>query len=151
MEPRQRQDPRDRLEQLKVDCTAFNLRKDIYLVQYNVNLPRPIVLNLDERQNALERVRALLILEFGSLPIEFQITGTYVLKNSETGEERNWHGSFYTGLNNPSVVSDFQLFDRRTFVNTVFQSLNTAEAKFIDHGRGSKWKFEYLHSIILNL
>lgn len=144
--------PPNRTHQLKVDCTAVRQQHNQYVVIYNINLPRDIVRDPTQRLDALQRVRALLISDFSGVNnLSFQITGTYTLRHSETNEVKDWVGSFSTQINNPSVISQFQLFNRQTFVNTVFQILNTAEAQLLYNGRNSKWKFEELQSIIINV
>jgi hypothetical protein len=57
-----------------------------------------VVHNPDLHRNALERVRVLLETDFNPTDqIDYQITGTYVLRNTENNDTREWVGSFYAG------------------------------------------------------
>jgi hypothetical protein len=60
-------------------------------------------------------------------------------------------GSFYAGLHNPAVLQDFQLFDRRSFVNIVHNLLETVDEQLLYNGRDTKWEFDSLQSIIINV
>jgi hypothetical protein len=147
---------RHREHQLKVDCTAFHSPKsrqsvEFFNVIYNINIPADVVHNPEQRQNALERTRNLLRQDFnGGVSVFYQITGTYVLIHSESGQTMEWVGSFQEELHNPSLVQDFELFDPATFVDTVFPLLNNVEEKLTWNGRDTKWKFDRLQSIIIN-
>ena len=147
---------RRREQLLTVDCTAYNSvqssqYRDFYLVEYNVNIPAFVVYDRDLRRNALERVRVLLETDFNPTDnIDFQITGTYVLRNTENNDTREWVGSFYTGLHNPAIIQDFQSFDRHSFVNNVHLLLETDNEKLLYNGRDTKWEFESLQSVIIN-
>jgi hypothetical protein len=146
---------REREHQLKVDCTAYNLsdtrNKEHFVVVYNINVPATVVNDQESRLNALERICLLLESDFGRNEIvNYQITGTYILRNSESGDTKEWVGSFYAGTHNPAIVADFQLFNSDTFVNTVFPILNNVEEKLLWNGRNTKWTFERLQSVIIN-
>jgi hypothetical protein len=60
-------------------------------------------------------------------------------------------GSFYAGLHNPAVLQDFQLFNSRSFVNTVHNLLETVDEQLLYNGRDTKWEFDSLQSIIINV
>jgi hypothetical protein len=129
-----------------------NQHRDFYLVEYNINIPAFVVYNREERWNALERIRVLLETDFNPTDeIDYQITGTYVLRNTENNDTREWVGSFYAGLHNPAIIQDFQLFDRNSFVNTVHLSLENVDEKLLYNGRDTKWEFESLQSVIINV
>ena len=148
---------RRREQLLTVDCTAYNSvqsnqHRDFYLVEYNINIPAFVVYNREDRWNALERIRVLLETDFNPTDeIDYQITGTYVLRNTENNDTREWVGSFYAGLHNPAIIQDFQLFDRHSFVNTVHLSLENVDEKLLYNGRDTKWEFESLQSVIINV
>jgi hypothetical protein len=147
---------RRREQLLTVDCTAYRAvqfdHNDRLTVEYNINIPAFVVHNPDLRRNALERVRVLLETDFNPADqIYYQITGTYVLRNTENNDTCEWVGSFYAGLHNPAVLQDFQLFDRRLFVNTVHNLLETVDEQLLYNGRDTKWEFDSLQSIIINV
>ena len=148
---------RRREQLLTVDCIAYNSiqekrNKNYFTVEYNINIPADVVHNPEERINALERVKNLLETDFEQRDIiDYQMTGTYELRNTETGLLREWVGNFYAGLNNPAILQEFQVFDGHSFVNDVYPMLDHVEAQLLFNGRDSKWKFERLQSIIFNV
>jgi hypothetical protein len=147
---------RRREQLLTVDCTAYRAVQlnynDRLTVEYNINIPAFVIHNPDLRRNALERVRVLLETDFNPTDtIDYQITGTYVLRNTENNDTREWVGSFYAGLHNPAVLQDFQLFNSRSFVNTVHNLLETVDEQLLYNGRDTKWEFDSLQSIIINV
>ncbi len=82
-----------------MDCTAYNSvqNNNKFLVEYNINTPAFVVHDRDLLWNALERVRVLLETDFNPTDeIEYQITGTYVLQNTENNDTQECVGSFYT-------------------------------------------------------
>ena len=148
---------RRREQFLTVDCIAYNSiqesgNNNLFVVEYNINIPASVVQNPEERIHALERVKTLLETDFeaGDI-IDYQITGTYELRNTDTGLLREWVGNFYAHMNNPAMIQEFQLFDGRSFVNDVYPMLDNVEAQLLFNGRDSKWKFERLQSIIFNV
>jgi hypothetical protein len=149
--------PRRREQLLTVDCIAYNSiqegrDKNYFVVQYNVNIPADVVQDPLARLNAIERTKNLIENDFGlNENVDFQITGTYELRNVETNLVREWVGNFYAGLNNPAIIQDFQLFDSGSFVNQVWPLLENVNAQLLFNGRDSKWKFERLQSIIFNI
>jgi hypothetical protein len=103
---------RRREQLLTVDCTAYRAvqldHNDCLTVEYNINIPAFVVHNPDLHGNTLERIRVLLETDFNPTDsIEYQLTGTYVLRNTENNDTREWVGSFYAGLHNPAVLQDF--------------------------------------------
>ncbi len=141
---------------MTVDCTAYRAvpldHNDRLTVEYNINIPSFVVHNPDLRRNALERVRVLLETDFNPTePIDYQLTGTYVLRNTENNDTREWVGSFYAGLHNLAVLQDFQLFNSGSFVNTVHNLLETVDEQLLYNGRDTKWEFDSLQSIIINV
>jgi len=148
---------RRREQLLTVDCTAYNSiqtdqSKDFYLVEYNINIPAFAVHDPGSRRDALERIRVLLETDFNPTDvIDFQITGTYVLRNTENQDTREWVGSFYAGLHNPAIIQEFQVFDSQSFVNSVFLLLENVDEILLYNGRDTKWEFESLQSVILNV
>lgn len=147
--------PLERELRLKVDATAFkssdNNRQRFFVVFFNINIPAFVVNDAEQRRDALNRTRDLLVDDFGVREtVFFQITATYILKNAETNDERQWKGSFQTKLNNPSLLSEFQQFRNDTFVEIANGIISNAEAKLLQNGRNSKWTFERLQSIIVN-
>lgn len=148
---------RRREQLLTVDCIAYNSiqegnNKDHFVVQYNINIPAVVVQDPAARLDALERTRNLIENDFNNTDlVDYQITGTYELRNVDTNLVREWVGNFYAGLNNPAVIQDFQLFESNSFINTVWPLLDNVNAQLLFNGRDSKWKFERLQSIIINV
>ncbi len=136
---------RRREQLLTVDCTAYRAvqldHNDRLTVEYNINIPAFVVHNPDLRRNALERVRVLLETDLNPTDsIDYQLTGTYVLRNTENNDTCEWVGSFYASLHNPAVLQDFQLFDRHLFVNTVHNLLENVDEQLLYNGRDTKWE-----------
>jgi hypothetical protein len=73
------------------------------------------------------------------------------LQNTENNDTREWVGPFYAGRHNPALLQDFQLFDRHSFVNIVHILLETVDKQFLYNGRDTKWEFDSLQSIIINV
>jgi hypothetical protein len=135
---------RRREQLLTVDCTAYkavqsNQSNNYFSVEYKINIPAFVVHNPGLRRNTLERVQVLLETDFNPIDqIDYQITGACVLRNTENNDTREWVGSFYAGLHNLAVLQDFQLFDRRSFVNSVYILLENVDEQLLYNGRDTK-------------
>jgi hypothetical protein len=144
-------------EQLKVDSIAIQQREEghgiSYLVIYNINIPAAIIYNDQERRNVLERARRLLMNDFGNLDIRYQVTASYYLRNSITGAQQTWTGSFFARHNSLAQLSGFRAFDNDSFVQTTFQATQgqDVEANLRWNTLDTAWKFEALLSIIINV
>jgi len=135
---------------LKVDAIAIE-EGNSHLVIYHVNVPSYMCNNPDTKRGAFERVRDLLIEDFQNLDLEYEITTAYHLIHKETGAERFWHGSFQPKEENPpAVLSNFQTFNRLTFVDSSMAATQNVEKKLQWHGTETVWMFSRLDSIIFN-
>lgn len=141
---------------LKVDVAALDLdrfsrpsRQKKKLLIFNFNIPVEVVQN--DFQNALERVRDFLSRQFAGRQdqVSFQITASYYLIHSETGEIRTWTGSFKSDLNT-GIVADFEKFNENNFVRFVINSCQNIEERLTWTNRDTKWTFDGLRSIIIN-
>jgi hypothetical protein len=141
-------------DELKVDAVSLPLddpQKYYFIIIYNVNIPMEIIASLEQTVPVLERVRDLLVRDFPSSEVGYQITASYNLVHTVTGARRVWTGSFSVRYNAPAQVSGFEEFDSETFVATsidliadVEHSLNRPDAV------ASNWKVESIISIIFN-
>jgi hypothetical protein len=71
--------------------------------------------------------------------------------NTENNDTQERMGSFYAGLRNPAITQDFQLFNRQLFVNRVHILLENVNEQLLYNGRDTKWEFESLQSVIINV
>ena len=116
---------------LKVDCTSLNIendsahQRDQVMVFYNVNIPATIINNDQEKRAVLERVKNLLIRDFGEEDVVYQICASYFLRHIETNQEIIWTGSFFARNNNPSRLLSFQVFNVNEFVNICFENVHS--------------------------
>jgi hypothetical protein len=111
-----------------------------------------VVHDPDLQWNALEGVRVLLETNFNATDqVEYQITRTYIMCNTENNDTQERMGSFYAGLRNPAITQDFQLFNRQLFVNRVHILLENVNEQLLYNGRDTKWEFESLQSVVINV
>jgi hypothetical protein len=135
---------------LKVDAIAVPSRNS-YMVIYNINIPVAIFREPDLLRDALERSKRLLIADLAPASIFYQLTASYVLRNTSDGLERLWTGSFHAQGNRPAQLSGFERFDRATFVQDCIQSLFHVEEKLTWFGQDTSVVFDRLLSIIINV
>jgi len=137
-------------DRFKVDGTAVLNKNDTVTVIYNINIPKIIAENNQSRLNALETVNNLLRRDFQTTPVYMQITASYLLVHTTTGEERIWTGSFWSRGNSPAEIAAFDRVNYDTFVQNTFR--NSADVHHVLRwvGRETNWRFESLISLILN-
>jgi len=82
---------------LKVDSTCIKLDETFNLIIYNINIPAHYLQDRGELTEILERVRYVLIRDFSTFSITYQITASYILKHSENGQQKTWCGSTRNG------------------------------------------------------
>ena len=135
---------------LKVDQTAIPTDNSNYILISNINIPQNY---LDNLQPILERVRQFIQNEYYiGASIEYQFTATYTLRHTETGELRHWVGSFFPSGNNRASLSNFRQFG----FDFIPHALNCLQRQNIINnlqwqGLNSKWVFDRLESIIVNV
>jgi hypothetical protein len=136
---------------LKVDSTCLKLYENFSLIVYNINIPQFYLNDRGELSNVLDRIKERLQQDFENLTSLYQISASYILKHSESGEIRTWTGSFFARNNALGVIADFQEFNDATFVRQCLQQLSNVEEKLRANGFDTKWKFDTLLSVIFNI
>jgi len=136
------------VQDLKVDQTAFSVDLQTLFVT-NVNIPDRY---LDNVEPVLQRVYNFINAEYLRVDnIQYKLTATYLLKNKDTQEIRQWAGSFMPSKENLSHIHDFTrlTFD---FVNVVTPlcDRNSISVRLALHNVDTKWEFEKLTSIVIN-
>jgi hypothetical protein len=95
------------IQDLKVDQTVLP-SDGVGIFVTNVNIPESVVGNLD---NILERIRLLVVNDYDNIEnIQYQVCATYELRNTVTGDRRQWSGSFNPRGNQSNSLSQFQVF-----------------------------------------
>ncbi len=136
---------------LKVDSTCLKIDAKNCLIVYNINVPTTYTQDKSELKSVLERIRDVLMRDFKNLSLQYQITASYMLRHTETGETKTWTGSFIARNNSLGVIADFQSFSPTTFVENSMTQLASANEKLKTTGFSTKWKFDQLLSIIFNI
>jgi hypothetical protein len=138
---------------LKVDVIALPQRtgKD-FIVVYNINIPVATVHDEELRRQALERAQRLLSADLAPSRMYYQLTGSYILRNTHTGDTKLFTGSFCPQGNCPSIIQGFQPFNAETFVQNSFAALDNAEEKLRSwRGLDTNFVFDRLVSVIVNV
>ncbi len=136
---------------LKVDSTCIKLDETFNLIIYNINIPAHYLQDRGELTEILERVRYVLIRDFSTFSITYQITASYILKHSENGQQKTWCGSFFARNNVFGVIAGFQQFLPNFFVGNSLQQLVNIDLKLSQNEFNTKWKFDELLSVIFNI
>jgi hypothetical protein len=146
-------------QDLKVDATLFPPRsndkkeKEKVIVVYNINIPAAF--NDAERSNAVALIQRLLEIDFvgWTSHIVYQVTASFMLRNTSTGMDKNWTGSFFAKGNSPAQLTPFKNYDSATFAPTVQHAIDHAEETLSRAGlmMDTVWVFDSLESIILNV
>ena len=140
--------------ELKVDALCVplnenNPRSD-YIIIYNINIPIRYFLDPEEATRVLNRVNVLLQTHFYNVQTSFQITASYQLRHTTTGELRIWTGSFNARNNAPAQLSGFELFDHTTFVQVSLDHIEDLEDR-LTLLEETKWVLNQVISIIFNV
>jgi hypothetical protein len=141
---------------LKVDAVSApieDIQRTNFLVIYNINIPYQY---LDEREtttrNILGRIKHLLMRDFVQHNPVYQITASYNLINTVTGEFRVWTGSFSVRDNTPAQITRFMNFDPDTFVGDSLEHLEDFEEKLVRAPElSSNWMLNSINSVIFNV
>jgi hypothetical protein len=134
---------------LKVDETIFENGDECMFV-CNINIPEGY---LYTPRPIFERVDAFVHQEYINIElVKYQVTATYELRHTDTGALRHWAGSFMPRENNLSSFDTFHLYGP-DFVNTLLQvcDTNSIIASLLFHNIETKWVFDNLTSIVINL
>lgn len=95
------------IQDLKVDQTVLS-SDDRSILVTNVNIPEHELVNLD---NILDRVSTLVSNDYINIPnIQYQVCATYELRNTATGDIRQWTGSFNPSGNQANTLNQFEYF-----------------------------------------
>lgn len=135
------------LQDLKVDQTVLQSEHSGIFVT-NINIPESELGNLD---SVLERVRLLIVNDYVNVPnVQYQVCASYELRNTETGDVRQWTGSFNPRGNQSNALSNFQTFSR-DFTNVVLDacSPDNVYRKLRFYHVQTNWVFSRLNSIVI--
>lgn len=137
------------LQDLKVDQTVLASDHSGILVS-NINIPESEFTNLEA---VIERTKTFIISEYGSLSvIHFQVCATYELKHIESGDIRQWTGSFNPRGNQYNTLCQFQEFTP-DFNRIVRQSCSTENVyrRLRFYHVQTNWVFHKLTSFIISV
>ena len=140
---------------LKVDAVSAPIAdstRNNFLVIYNVNVPVRFLEEEGVTRQVLERIKDLLMNDFTNYTVVYQITASYTLLHSLTGELRVWTGSFSVRDNAPAQLSGFEQFDQNTFVDDSLGYLEDAEQKLTRAPEfSSNWVLDSIIAVIFNV
>ena len=136
---------------LKVDSTCIKADPKNCIIFYNINIPQLYTQDRGELTNVLERIKIVLQRDFGNLSIVYQISASYILKHTESGQTKTWTGSFYAKNHELGIIADFQQLDPTTFVRHSLDQLVNIDEKLRSNGFNTKWIFSQLLSVIFNI
>lgn len=135
------------IQDLKVDQTVLQSEQNGIFIS-NINVPESELNNLD---SVLERIQLFIVGEYLNVPnIQFQVCASYELRNTKTGDVRQWTGSFNPQANKSSALSNFHTFgpNFKTIVSNaclpddIYQKLRLYNVQ-------TDWVFSRLNSIII--
>jgi hypothetical protein len=144
---------------LKCDITALpnsqNWSSAILLL--NFNLPKNVVTPAtatEELKNRLKEIELFLVQNFENLPISYQLSASYWLKNRITQDRYRWVGSFFARNLAAASISGsvFLDFNTQNFVQSVLQMLsneNIVQSLTVNF-LNSAWHFDELISVIIS-
>ena len=142
---------RDELKVDAVSCPVDDAKRNQFIIIYNINVPIEVFENEQDSRRVLERVKNLLVQDFGQTLVVYQITASYVLVHNLTGATRVWTGSFSARSNVPAQVSGWEDFDPEDFVDQSVESITHVEARLHRHPSvSSNWRLQAMISIIFN-
>jgi hypothetical protein len=136
------------IQDLKVDQTVLPSENRGIFVS-NINIP---VSELDNLANVLARTQQLIQTDYVNVPvIQYQVCATYQLKNINTGDTRQWAGSFNPRGNQNNTLSQFVVFNPDSFAANVINasSEDNIFARLRFYHVQTNWVFDKLTSIII--
>lgn len=135
------------IQDLKVDQTVLS-SDDRSILVTNINIPEHELVNLD---NILDRVRTLVSTDYINTPnIQYQVCATYELRNTATGDIRQWTGSFNPSGNQANTLNQFEYFApnfKQVVLNACSQ--NNIYQKLRFYHVQTNWVFHRLTSVII--
>lgn len=146
--------------QVKVDFTALPFVRQTYLAFINFTIP---VENCRDRailSNCTNLIEEFLRREIQSSPvlsIGFQVTASFILKNSQTNQTRKFTGSFFNAasVSNSLTGEDFFPYRSETFHGQIQRYANPTEAARIlnqtTQNLDTDWEVESILSVIVNV
>jgi hypothetical protein len=138
------------IQDLKVDQTILPSEGNSGILVTNINIPEAELHNLI---NVLQRVRQLIVGDYTNVSnIQYQICATYELRNTETGDLRQWTGSFNPRGNQTNTLCPFQTFNANfeTIVRHACSEENVLNRLRFYHVQ-TNWVFHRLTSVIINV
>jgi hypothetical protein len=137
------------IQDLKVDQTYITSESTGILIS-NINIPVSEFGNLD---NILNRVKNLISQDYSGVENkQFQVCATYLLRNTKTGELRQWSGSFNPKGNQYNSLCQFQTYNSqfKTIVKNACSTENIFRKLRYYHIQ-TDWVFDSLTSIIISV
>jgi hypothetical protein len=139
---------------LKVDAlsvpTSSSAQTD-YIIIYNINVPYVYFNNPTSAVNVLTQIKNVLVRDFLNNQVVYEISASYQLRHTQTGELRLWTGSFNVRNNVRSRLTGFQLFDPQTFVTLSQEDVEDAPDRLTQAAtQDTKWVLHQIVSIIFN-
>lgn len=109
-------------EEFKLDAASLTdpLYPDQRIIAYHFNIPQERNQDRATFERVLHQVETDFPLESRHrevLPLYFQISAVYTLIHRDTGAERLWQGSFNPRARDLGRLTDFRVYDPRTFVD----------------------------------
>lgn len=138
------------IQDLKVDQTYLRFENSGILVT-NINIPESEFEQLD---TVLNRAQHLITTDYVNIPnVQFQVCATYELRNTKTGDVRQWTGSFNPRGNQSSTLTDFQTYLPHNFKDIVIESASPDNVfrKLRFYLVATNWVFQRLTSIIVSV
>lgn len=136
------------IQDLKVDQTFIPSENQGIFVT-NVNIPEHELVNID---SVLDRVINLITSDYYNIDnIQYQVCATYQLRNTSTGDIRQWTGSFNPRGNQANTLAPFTRFTQR-FKQEVTRAVehDNIFAKLRFYHVETNWVFHKLTSIIVS-
>ena len=135
------------IQDLKVDQTVLASDERSVLVT-NINIPQHELVNLD---NILDRVTTLISTSYINVQnVMFQVCATYELRNSTTGDIRQWTGSFNPSGNQANTLNQFEYFSpnfKQVVTNACSEGNIYRKLRF--YHVQTNWVFNRITSVII--
>ena len=146
------------VQEIKVDITALNPERNQCPVILNFNIPASVVQdNVPQSFDyVLNNIANYVGQHFLHDTVNFQLTATYYLVNTRTGDTRLWTGSFFPAGNHSASLSGpfFQAFrSPHSFVERIkdFSLPQNIVTCLKWGGEDSDWTFDSIASIIASV
>jgi hypothetical protein len=136
------------IHDLKVDQTVIP-SEDRGIFVTNINIPQSELSNIDD---ILERSRQLILANYIHVGnIQYQVCATYQLRNTVTGDQRQWSGSFNPRGNQINTLSPFMTFNNNSFKTIVKDACSDDNiyAKLRFYNVTTNWVFDRITSVII--